>query len=333
LVATFKTWAYLVGVGGPLMRKARLKCIEKMESFEIMGFSEVFFSFFKLLKKFFFLRDAILDLNPDVIILIDYPGFNLRLAKTLRKQGFRGKIVQYVCPSIWAHGQKRKKILERYFDHVFCILPFEPKLFRKTRASFVGHMLAHTIKKAKIKRQNFLALFPGSRRREIEKNLPLQLEVAKQTKQPIYISTANPQIKAQIKAVLKQHHIKATLVPFEKRYKLMQQCKKALATSGTVNLELALLSTPTLVCYKVTPLEKWIIKHFIKPKVKYFSLPNLIMNKQIFPEFYGTHLDPQKMLKALKSTKATHCLQLSKILKNKVPAKEIQTWIRQHLDN
>jgi lipid-A-disaccharide synthase len=326
LMENLKTKADVFGVGGPLLKKAGMRIVEPMEQFEIMGFFEVFFSLIKIIKALKRLAQLVIEKNPQYVILIDYPGFNLRFCKRLRNKGYKGKVIQIVMPTIWAHGKKRKQILERYFDHVFCLFPFEEKLIKN--ATFVGHPLTMLIKKGLSKKQPGLAIFPGSRIREISKNLPLQLEVAKKIDQPLFISFASAALKEKIEAILNQQKIKATLVPFEKRYWLMNRCKKALATSGTVNLELALTNTPTCVMYKVSALEYWIIKWIIRPLTAHFSLPNIILNKRIFPEFYGKRLDVDAMTQALKKVRHTKALgRLHSILSAKSFGKEVSTWI------
>ena len=135
------------GVGGPLMRLEGLDCFIQMEKFQVMGFSDVIKALPHLWKLFYQVRDHILNMQPDCLILIDYPGFNLRLARSLRRKGFKGKLVQFICPSVWAHGKKRIAFLAAYFDLLLSIFPFETAYFAKTslRVEYIGNPLTETI--------------------------------------------------------------------------------------------------------------------------------------------------------------------------------------------
>ncbi len=139
--------ASIYGVGGPHMRQEDFDCLIATEKFQVMGFSDVLLALPHLCKLFYQVRNLVLKTKPDYVILIDYPGFNLRLARALRKQGFKGKLIQYVCPTIWAHGTKRIQILNAYYDLLLTIFPFEATYFSNTKlkVEYVGNPLLETI--------------------------------------------------------------------------------------------------------------------------------------------------------------------------------------------
>lgn len=295
--------AHFVGVGGPAMRAQGLECILKMEEFQVMGFSDVIKSLPKLWKHFRFVRDAILDLQPDGVILIDYPGFNLRLATQLRQKGFRGKIIQYICPSVWAHGKKRIDTMAKSLDLLLTILPFEPNYFTHTplNVRYVGHPLMEIVNtypyqnnwKAQLgidESSSLLALFPGSRVGEVQRNLPLQLQAARllQEKHPkvaLGLSYSQEELLPLIQEMVKKSRIQNVhFVPKKLTYELMRDSHTAIAKSGTVTLELALHQRVSLVTYKLTQLNYWIAKHFLKVRLPHYCLVNILANQEVFPE-------------------------------------------------
>lgn len=297
----------LLGVGGPLMREEGLDCVLPMEHFQVMGFSDVLKNFFQLRRLFYQVLKIILQTNPDCVILIDYPSFNLRLGKELRKQGFKGKIVQYICPSVWAHGKKRIDTLANHFDLLLTIYPFENSYFSHThlKVVYVGNPIAETIRTHIYQSdwmsslhlpeaQDWIALFPGSRQSEIEKHLPLQLNIAQQMKQKhphirFAISCAQESLLPIITSLLAKSHLQLSqdifVVPSRYRYELMQICSSALAKSGTVTLELAMHLVPTFVHYELTTLNYFIAKYIVRINLPYYCIVNILGNRTIFPEF------------------------------------------------
>jgi lipid-A-disaccharide synthase len=299
------------GVGGPAMRKEGLTTSLHMEDFEVMGLTDVLCSLPKLLKHFFRLRYEILTQKPSAVILIDYPGFNLRLAKALRKKGYRGKIVQYICPSIWAHGQHRIQHMANTLDLLLTILPLELKYFSGTSldVTYVGNPLREYIQKYPYKEDwmqlmdipkgnRLLALFPGSRQGEIERNLPFLLEASALLKQDhpdlrFAVSCANPHpikfafpLIESLGLVLNKDIF---MVPLDYTYELMRDCHGAIAKSGTVTLELALHQCPTLVVYNLTFLNRLFAKYILRLKLPHYALANIVAEELVFPELieYG----------------------------------------------
>ncbi|MCI5052350.1 MAG: lipid-A-disaccharide synthase [Simkaniaceae bacterium] len=270
------------GVGGPLMREKAFKNFIEMERFQAMGFIGLIRHLPRLIYLFHKVKRLILQMNPKNVVLIDYPGFNLRMAKALKKSGYRGRIIQYVCPSIWAWRKGRKQTMIENLDLLLTILPFEPELFKDTplEARYVGHPLA---KKAMppAAAKPILGLFPGSRKSEIARNLPIQLRVAERIREKW------PEVEVRISHVDEKERLKP------------EECQVALATSGTVILELALAGVPTVVNYAIRPLDEWIAKHLFQINLPFYSLPNIIMRAELFPEFYGSNLCENKLFSSL----------------------------------
>jgi lipid-A-disaccharide synthase len=283
--------ARLIGVPGPKMRNEGVSSIVPMEKFQVMGFIDVFFALPRIYRLFKQVKKAILKASPDAIITIDYPGFNLRLAKSLSKLNHPAKRIHYVCPSVWAWGKKRIPLMADIFDHLITILPFEQKHFASTNLpiTYAGNPLTHNTQKAEP--ENLLAIFPGSRTKEIQRNLPIQLKAAKLTGYPIVISCASKNKLPLIKSLAQGTPI--TLKP------LIQRASLALATSGTITLELALAGIPTVVTYAITPLDTFLATKIFRINMPYYALPNIIAGKEIFPEHFGPTCTLPQITKSL----------------------------------
>jgi lipid-A-disaccharide synthase len=300
----------ITGVGGPKMRAAGMQCLLQMEEFQVMGFIDVFFSLPSLLRHFYKIVREILRLQPKIVLTIDYPGFNLRLAKALRKRGYKGKIVHFICPSVWAWGKKRIKTLADNMDLLLCVLPFEPALFSHTRltAIYVGHPLVEKLRTYTYKPfslncdKKILALFPGSRKKEIERNLPLQLDACHALADTFHIalSISDPQYTPLITSIVQKKGLslgkQLDFVSSEYSYELMRSAHLSFAKSGTVTLELALHKTPTIVTYAVTPIDAFIAHDLLRIRLPFYSLPNIIAQKEIFPEYIGKQLTKEGLL-------------------------------------
>lgn len=304
------------GVGGPKMRDEGLHCLLKMEEFSVMGFTDVIKAFFKLYKQFYLIRDAILSHDPSVVVLIDYPGFNLRLAKSLRRKGYKGKIVQYICPSVWAHGKGRIKTLASYFDLLLTIYPFEKTYFKDTslKVEYVGHPLHEIMSDYKYKEgvlkktKHLVALFPGSRQGEIERNLPKLLDAANliaQAKREVEfaISCSNQEIEKYIKMILEASNLDCKnhihLLPKNLSYELMKNCSAAIAKSGTVTLELALHKKPAVVVYELSKLNRFIAKNILRLRLKDYCIVNILAGRRIYPELIESGFSSENAAKEL----------------------------------
>jgi len=215
------------------------------------------------------------------LILVDYPGFNLRMAKWGKKQGY--KIAHYISPTVWAWKENRVETVRKYIDRMICILPFEKEFYAKKQLAvdYVGHPTVDVIEHEKtipssISGRHIIALLPGSRKQEIDKMLPLMLAATKDMKDVELIIAQAPNLKAEVYApYLGDHRFKLVQ---HKTYDLLKVAKAAIVTSGTATLETALFKVPQVVCYKANPVSYAIAKSLVK--VKYISLVNLILNKE-----------------------------------------------------
>lgn len=309
------------GVGGPSMREQGMECIMPMEDFQVMGFVDIVRKFPTIWKQFYTLRDHILKTNPDVAVLIDYPGLNLRLAKSLRSKGYKGKLVHYVCPTVWAWGKGRIKTLANSLDLLLTIFPFEPPLFSNTSLDtrFVGHPLVENLKshpydpewaqKVGLKHtDNLLALFPGSRPGEITRLLKRQLEAALRIRQgdpslQIAISCADERVETLIQKIASSLDLEIGkdlhLVPRAYSYDLMKACRSAIAKSGTVNLELALHLKPTVVVYEISMINYLILWYFVRLHLNHYSIVNILCGRYVYPELITEKFTSEELYQAL----------------------------------
>jgi lipid-A-disaccharide synthase len=332
----------IAAVSGPEMDKAyKHQKILDISKFSIMGFIDVLIN----LPKLFFLYRKLLKFllnNPSkAILFVDYPGMNLKLQKDLKKQGYKGKLFQFIAPTAWAWKKNRVFSLKENCDHLFCILPFEESFFKSygVKASYVGNPLVEKLacKKTSLKKDpKLLAIFPGSRKHEIEKNLTKILEAVKDLQNELTsfhlgISIANPHFEKLIKDTVALSSISypVTYYPKEKSLELMQKASFAIAKSGTCNLELALLGTPSIIVYHVRALDQWIALKLFKIKLKFFSLPNLILDQALFAELYGSNFTKENLKKEIldvfqnQQTFKKGQEKLLMILGNKNPGQEI----------
>lgn len=347
----------IAGVGGPLMREEGLDLILPMEKFQVMGFIDVIKALPSLVHSFYVVRNAILKLNPKVVLLIDYPEFNMRLAKQLKKKQFTGKICQYISPSVWAWRKQRIFSLEKNVDLLLSILPFEKDFFAKAGSSlhveYVGNPLIEKWETYPYqsldlpKNQKVIGLFPGSRKKEIERNLPLYISIIKKLKDTfdfhVAISIAHPYFEPLIKGIIDKHGFASCSFSFvgsSQTYELMRACHMAIAKCGTIILELALHQVPTVVTYPVTTIDLWLAKHIFNISLPYFSLPNLICNQEVFPELIGPHLtfdslyDKTHQLFSLESARnhcRENCQNIYTLLQPQEENKQAAHWVMQLL--
>jgi lipid-A-disaccharide synthase len=288
-------------VAGPKMRQLPIDTYSNMETLSVMGFVDVFLALPKIVRQFFSLRNALLRLQPKALICIDYPGFNLRLEKALRKKGYQGKIIHYISPTVWVWGKKRIDLLAKTADLLLTLFPFEKKYFSHTslQVQYVGHPLI-----AKIplglhqRRKKILAIFPGSRDKEIERNFPLQIETAKKLlaldpELEIGVSIADPSKEKALRSL--SGSLEPRFYSQEQNEELMSGCLIALATSGTVTLELALHLTPTVVQYAIHPIDLFIAQKILSIHLPFYCIVNIIASAAIFPELFGPQLTEEQL--------------------------------------
>lgn len=298
--ADFRCW------GGDLMEAAGGDLVKHYRDTAFMGFLEVALHLRQILNNIKICEIDILLYEPDVLILIDYPGFNLRVAEYAHEQGI--KVVYYISPQVWAWKKNRIHNIKRCVDEMIVILPFEKEFYEKHGVSvhFVGHPLLDAIdsnirnsldvkqfrERNGLSDGDIIALLPGSRKQEIVKMLPTMLEVA--DKYPQYqfvVSAVSWQSEDLYYKYLKNRNIKFVT---DQTYPLLLNAKAALVTSGTATLETALLGTPQVVCYKGTHVSYVIAKHLIKG-INYISLVNLILDKPCVTELIQYEMNTKRL--------------------------------------
>lgn len=277
------------GWGGDLMERAGAHLAKHYRDLAFMGFVEVVKNLGTILKNLKFCKEDILQFKPDALILIDYPGFNLRIAKWAKRQGL--KVIFYISPQVWAWKENRVREMKKNIDKMIVIIPFEKDYFENKwnwEVEYVGHPLAEEIERHKVQstRHKFsdkpiVALLPGSRKQEIAKKLPIMLEVSKFFHGYEFIVAEAPSVEDQFYRDFTKSYSNVSSVK-NQTYNLLSQATAALVTSGTATLETALFGVPEVVCYKGSPISYQIAKRVIK--VKYISLVNLIMDRLVVKE-------------------------------------------------
>lgn len=297
------------GVGGPLMRSEKFQTFAPMEDFQVMGFSDVLFSLPKLVKRFSEIRNHILKSQPKAVIFIDYPGFNLRLAQSLRKRGFKNKLVHYIAPTVWAWGKNRIQKMAKSLDLLLTIFPFEEEFFKESslKVNYVGNPIMSALQNYVYKEgwqkriavnKELIAVFPGSRQGEIKRNFPLHLRAMALLKKELphlqfAVSLVSADLLPLIKKIAEDLHFQDfEIVEKSFSYDLMRFAKAAIAKSGTVTLELALHGCPTVVTYELSRLNYLIAKHLIKIDLPHYCISNILLQETLFPEMIGIDLCP-----------------------------------------
>lgn len=296
-------------LGGDLMQAVGGTLVKHYRDMAFMGFIPVLLNLRTILNNMKACQEEIRQYRPDVVILIDYPGFNLKIAKYVKTQ-LGLPVYYYISPKIWAWKQYRIKDFRRYVDRMFCILPFETEFFRKLDYSvdYVGNPSVDSVAQYKEKQANrpntfmadeglpdkpILALLAGSRRQEIKDNLPTMLEVAAAYPDYQPVIAGAPGLEPEYyKQYIGNHPAK---IIFGKTYDLLQHSRAALVTSGTATLETSLFRVPQVVCYYVVagPLASFIFRNFFH--TKYISLVNLIAGREVVQELFGARFSYQQI--------------------------------------
>ena len=312
----FRAW------GGDLMEKEGAVIIKHYKNLAFMGIQEVILRMPKILKNIAFCKSDILKFNPDVIIYIDFPGFNLRIAKWAKQIGFKNHY--YISPSVWAWRESRVKQIKKNIESLYVILPFEKEFFEKKhkfQVHYVGHPLLDHLSVFKKNRTFFkinllntkkpiVALLPGSRLQEIKKNLPIFIKLESCFKEYQFIIACAPNIYLDIYI----RYTKNTSIKLlsGQTYDLLYHSSAAIVSSGTATLETAFFNTPQLVCYKTDKITYYLGKKFIK--TKYISLVNLILNKPAITELIQDDFNLKNLVNSLNELLKKN--ELNKINKN-----------------
>lgn len=289
--------------GGALLRQAGACVVKDYSETAYMGFVEVLTHADKIMRNFSFCKKDICSYAPDVVILVDYPGFNLRIAKFLHEHHLR--VFYYISPQVWAWKKNRVHTIRKYVDEMFVILPFEQQFYAQynMKVHYFGHPLLDVVRQT-VTDEHFMvrhglndkpviAVLPGSRRQEILRMLPTMLRVASQYSTCQIVVAGVEQHKDLYSTYEKEYRVK---VVYNNTYNLLQCAHVALVTSGTATLETALFNVPQVVCYKANYISYVIAKRLIKG-ISYISLVNLIADAPVVTELIQQDVNPQ-MLKA-----------------------------------
>jgi lipid-A-disaccharide synthase len=337
--AQFRCW------GGDKMLAQGITLVKHIKDLAFMGFLEVVKNLPTILNNISFCKKDILENRPDAIILIDYPGFNLRIASFAKQHHI--KVIYYISPQVWAWKQSRVKKIKATVDAMLVILPFEQAFYKQHHYDvfYTGHPLLDAIEDIKdnsntlneflqinlLPNRPIIALLPGSRKQEIAAMLPIMLQVKSAFKDYQFIVACAPSIpSAFYKDIVGDLDVKFV---YDQTYQLLQHAKAALVTSGTATLETALFNVPEVVCYKGSKISYHIARKLIK--VKYISLVNLIMDEEIVKELIQDDLNVtqlNKELSKLLSQENQHQLKSSyETLRNKLGGKGASARAAKHI--
>ena len=277
--AEFRFW------GGPKMKAHSSGQLKSIKETSFMGFYEVAKNVLKIKGFFNFAKYSIKDYNPDMIIFIDYPGFNLRMATWAKNQGYN--TTYYISPQLWAWKQNRHKILKEKIDLFFVILPFEQDFYRNldTPCTYVGHPLLEVIpasKKVLPTEVKTVGLFPGSRKQEISNHLKIMVDFAVSHPNLNFIIAGVSHIDKSFYVKHLDQYAPNLDIRYDAAYSVMEEVDFAISSSGTATLELALYDVPQIVVYKTSQLSFAIGKRLVK--TDYIALVNLIAQKEVVPE-------------------------------------------------
>lgn len=302
--------------GGDKMQAAGGELVKHYRDLAFMGFAEVLMNIRTIFRNLRFCKEDILQFKPDALILVDYPGFNLRIAKWAKQQPLFAdkvsKIIYYISPQVWAWKEGRVKMMKECIDKMLVILPFEKDYYKNKwnwEVEYVGHPLVEVVESVvnsqgsaaidpilSNSNNKLIALLPGSRKQEIRIKLPVMLEVSKSFPDFQFVVAKAPGVEDSFYDEMLKTFSNVSYVS-GKTYDLLLKSKAALVTSGTATLETALFGVPEAVCYKGSWLSYQIGKRVVK--VKYISLVNLIMDKLVVKEFIQHDMNAENLTREL----------------------------------
>jgi lipid-A-disaccharide synthase len=294
-VATVRCW------GGEKMEAEGAELVKHYRDLAFMGFIEVVKNLNIIFKNLAFCKKDILQYQPDALILIDYPGFNLRIAKWAKQRGIT--VIYYISPQVWAWKESRVKGIKQYVDKMLVILPFEKAFYKKWDydVEYVGHPLVKVVNEFEpgdflFPDKKIIALLPGSRQQEILKKLPIMLEATRNFPSYHFVVAKAPGVDENFYNELLAPY-KNVYAVVNKTYKLLSEAKAAVVTSGTATLETALFNVPEVICYKGSAISYQIARRLVK--IKYICLVNLIMDKEVVKELIQDEMTTNNITKEL----------------------------------
>lgn len=274
----------VVGWFGEYSESAGGKLLRHYKDIAIMGFLEVLKNLRKISRYIKECQQQILDEKVDAVVLVDFGGFNMKIAKFCKKNGI--PVHYYISPKVWAWNTKRAYKIKAVVDYLYCILPFEPEFFRQFdyKTEYVGNPVVDAVKEfqtnnERIEREKLIAVLPGSRKQEVESMLNLMVSIKDSFPEYLFVVAGVDNLSQGLYESAKKVGME---VIYDQTYSLLSKAEVALVTSGTATLETAMFDVPQLVCYKTSRFNYWIAKSLIK--VEYLSLVNLIGGKQVVKE-------------------------------------------------
>ncbi len=297
--AQFRGW------GGDEMEAAGMHLAKHYKDTAFMGFWEVFVNLLKIRKLFSECKKDLLQWQPNVVILVDYAGFNLRMAKFAKLKGF--KVYYYISPKLWAWGQKRALKIKKYVDHLFAIMYFEKAFYAQfgfNNVDYVGNPVLdavdnfepneYFVHKYHLESKPIIAILPGSRKQEVANILAKTLEIVPQYPEYYWVVAGVSQLPSALYEPVKNSGVKLII---DETYDLLANAKAAIVTSGTATLETAVFRVPQVVVYETSPFTYAIAKLLVK--VKYISLVNLLAEKEVVKELIQSKFNPKELMAAL----------------------------------
>ena len=297
--------------GGDLMSAAGAEVVKHYRDLAFMGFVEVALNIRTIWKNLKFCQQDLQSFQPDALILVDYPGFNLRIAEFAHQQGYR--VIYYISPQVWAWHRSRITQMRRVIDHLLVILPFEKAFLAEQgmeQVTYVGHPLLDSVAQKQNQLRTItphqlglpadrplIALLPGSRRQEIITQLPIMLSVVRAFPQYCFVVAATEQLPADLYYQYLPPHNPNVQIVYNRTYEVLHLAEAALVTSGTATLETALLDVPQVVCYRANWLSYQIAKRLVD--LQFISLVNLIMNQETVTELIQDDLNTEQLTHAL----------------------------------
>lgn len=295
---SFRFW------GGDKMSEIAGDPVKHIRDLAFMGFIEVLANIRTIFKNIKYCKEDILAFKPDVLVLIDYPGFNLRIAEWAKEQGIQ--VAYYISPQVWAWKENRVKKIKRSVDQMFVILPFEKDFYRKheMEVEYVGHPLMDAIlnyrsdkndlneirSSLRLNSERVIAVLPGSRKQEISVKLPIMLEAVRELKDFTILIAGAPSIDPGFYGPFLNDQVQLI---YGKTYDILSISEAAIVTSGTATLETALIGIPQVVCYKGSAISYHIAKRLVK--IKFISLVNLILDKEAVVELIQSDCNPERI--------------------------------------
>lgn len=291
--------ASFLGFGGERMQNEGLNLTKHYSEMAFMGFWEVLKNLSAIRKNFKQAKKEILEFETDVLVLVDYPGFNMRMASFAKKHNI--KVVYYITPQVWAWKESRVHKLKRDTDLLLPILPFEQSFFAKhgVESIYVGHPLLDAFKDLDSRNveseKPIIAILPGSRKQEIATSLPIMMQVAKSFENYQFVIAGAPSIPQEYyRSITKESYMP---VLSNQTHALLKECKAAIVTSGTATLEAAILKVPQVVCYKTSAISYFLGKLLVK--VKFIALVNLICDKEVVKELIQDEFNTSNLVDEL----------------------------------